>query len=50
VLLPLDERVYNYIVEHEGTIALSQAAKDLGITVDELNAAIERLKSQGRLA
>jgi len=47
---PLDERVYNYIVEHEGTIALSQAAKDLGITVDELNAAIDRLKSQGRLA
>ena len=47
---PLDERVYDYIVEHEGTIALSQAAKDLGITVDELNAAIDRLKSQGRLA
>jgi len=46
----LDDRVYNYIVEHEGTIALSQAAKDLGITVDELNAAIDRLKSQGRLA
>jgi len=47
---PLDERVYDYIVEHEGTIALSQAAKDLGIAVDELNAAIERLKVQGRLA
>jgi len=47
---PLDERVYNYIVAHEGTIALSQAAKDLGITLDELNAAIDRLKSQGRLA
>jgi len=47
---PLDERVYNYIVEHEGTIALSQAAKDLGVTLEELSAAIERLKSQGRLA
>ena len=47
---PLDDRVYSYIVEHEGTIALSQAAKDLGISLDELNAAIGRLKSQGRLA
>jgi len=46
----LDEMVYDYIIQHEGTIALSQAAKDLGITVDELNAAIERLKGQGRLA
>jgi len=45
----LDGRVYSYIVEHEGTIALSQAAKDLGISLDELNAAIGRLKSQGRL-
>ena len=45
----LDDRVYNYIVEHEGTIALSQAAKDLGISLSELNATIERLRSQGRL-
>jgi len=45
----LDEKVYNYIVEHEGTIALSQAAKDLGISLSDLSAAIERLKGQGRL-
>jgi len=48
--LTVDDRVYNYIVEHEGTISLSQAAKDLGISPNELNAAIDRLKSQGRLA
>jgi len=46
----LDDKVYDYVVEHEGTIALSQAAKDLGISLSELNATIERLKSQGRLS
>ena len=45
----LDEQVYNYIVEHQGEISLSQAAKDLGITVDDLHAAISRLKNQRRL-
>jgi hypothetical protein len=46
----LDERVYDYIVKHEGTISLSQAAKDLGISIEELQAATERLKRQRRLA
>lgn len=46
----LDEIVYDYVIRHEGTIALSQAAKDLGISLDELNATIDRLKRQGRLA
>jgi len=46
----LDDRVYNYIVEHGGEIVLSQAVGDLGITVDDLMAAIDRLKNQGRLA
>jgi len=45
----LDERLYNYIVEHGGEIALSQAAKDLGISLDELKASIDRLKEQGKL-
>jgi len=46
---PLHERVYDYIIKHEGTISLSQAARDLGISLDELKAAIERLKEEGRL-
>jgi hypothetical protein len=29
-LTPLDERVYEYILEHSGVISLSQASKDLG--------------------
>jgi len=45
----LDEKVYNYIVEHEGTISISQAARDLAVTQDELKQVVERLKSQGRL-
>lgn len=46
---PLDERVYDYIVSHEGVISLSQAARDLGATVDEIRASTERLKKEGKL-
>lgn len=45
----LDDRVYAYIIDHEGTISISRAAEDLGISKDELNVCIERLKKEGRL-
>lgn len=45
----LDDKVYNYIVEHRGTISLSKACMDLGITLEELKASIERLKKAGKL-
>lgn len=48
--LTMGDRVYTYIVSHRGTISLSKAAKDLGITVEELKAAAEDLKKTGRLA
>ncbi len=48
-MMPLHERVYDYIIKHEGTISLSQAARDLGVSLDELKAAIERLKEEGKL-
>jgi hypothetical protein len=50
IVSSLDERVFTYIVEHQGEISLSQASRDLGVSVDELKAAIDRLRSQGRLA
>jgi hypothetical protein len=46
----LDDRVYNYIVKHEGVISLSAASADLGISADELKETTGRLKKQGRLA
>jgi hypothetical protein len=45
----VDDRVFDYIVAHEGVISLSKAAQDLGINLDELKAATERLKKSGRL-
>ena len=45
----LDEKVYNYIADHGGVISWTQAAKDLGVSVDELQAATERLKKSGKL-
>ncbi|MEM3507171.1 MAG: hypothetical protein QXT31_05920 [Candidatus Bathyarchaeia archaeon] len=45
----LDEKVYNYILEHKGTISLSKACIDLGIKLEELKDSIGRLKKAGKL-
>jgi len=45
----LDEKVYNYIVDHGGVISWTQAAKDLKVSVEEMRAATERLKKSGKL-
>jgi hypothetical protein len=47
---PFEERVYNYIVRHEGVISLSKASADLGISVERLNQITEKLKKERRLA
>jgi hypothetical protein len=44
-----DQRVLDYIVAHNGTISISQAAKDLSISPEALRLTIERLKSSGLL-
>jgi len=49
VLEAVDERVYEYIVKRQGEISLSQASKDLRLSVDELRNSTERLKKKGRL-
>jgi hypothetical protein len=46
----LEQRVYDYILKHEGVISLSKAANDLGITVEQVKEIAERLKAEGRLA
>lgn len=46
----LDNRVYDYIAKRHGEISLSQASKDLGLSVDEVKLSTERLKRKGRLA
>jgi hypothetical protein len=45
-----DEKVYDYIVKHQGVISLSKASKDLGIAVEQLKEITEKLKKMGRLA
>jgi hypothetical protein len=45
-----DQRVLDYIVVHDGTISLSQAARDLSVSLGELRSTIERLKSAGFLS
>jgi predicted amidophosphoribosyltransferase len=47
---PLEEKVYHYIVKHEGVISLSKASTDLGISVEQLETITARLKKEGRLA
>jgi hypothetical protein len=46
----LDQKLYAYISEHGGTISLSTASGELGVTIDEINASIERLKRAGRIS
>jgi hypothetical protein len=45
-----DRRVLNYIINHDGTISLSQATHDLSMSSDDLKSSIERLKTSGFLA
>jgi len=45
----LDQRVYDYIVAHDGTITYSQTFRDIAITTPKLRASIKRLKSLGLL-
>jgi len=46
----LDKRVFDYIVERDGEISLTQASKKLGVSVDEIRRSTERLKKKGLLA
>ena len=44
-----DQRVLDYIVAHDGTISMSQAARELSVSPGELRSSIERLKALGYL-
>lgn len=46
----LDDKVYDYIVKHDGVISLTTASTELGIPIEELKTITSRLKNQGRLA
>ena len=46
----IEGRVYDYILKHEGVISLSQAANDLGITIDQVKETAEKLKADGKLS
>jgi len=48
-LMSLDDKVYAYISDRGGEISWSQGCRDLGISLDELKASIERLKKAGRI-
>ena len=48
-LMSLDDKVYAYIYDRGGEISWSQGCRDLGISIDELKASIERLKKAGRI-
>jgi len=45
----VDQMVYDYIVHHKGVISISQAARDLNLTLEELYASFERLKKEGKI-
>jgi hypothetical protein len=49
-IAPVEQKVYDYIIKHEGVISMSKAASDLGLTLDQLKEITDRLKKEGRLA
>lgn len=49
-IAPVEQKVYDYIIKHEGVISMSKAASDLGLTIDRLKEITEKLKKEGRLA
>lgn len=46
----LENKVYDYVVKHDGVISLSKASRDLGMSADQVKQAAEALKKKGRLA
>jgi len=46
----LDQKLFDYISEHGGTISLSTASGELGVPIEEIKASIERLKRAGKIA
>ena len=48
-LTAFEERVFDYISSHGGTISLSQASRDLSVSPEVLSQAISRLKAIGIL-
>jgi hypothetical protein len=45
----LDQKLFDYISEHGGTISLSTASGELGVPIEEIKASIERLKRAGKI-
>lgn len=46
---PFDQQVLDYVAARNGTISISQAAKDLSMEAEVLRLRLERLKSSGLL-
>jgi len=47
LLVQLDSMVLDYIIDHGGTISLSEAAINLNLSLDDLRASIEHLRRAG---
>ena len=45
----LDSTIYDYILSNEGRIAVVKASEDLGLPVDRVREAVQRLTIEGRL-
>jgi hypothetical protein len=44
-----DEMLYDYIIKHGGTISFSTASRELGMSLEEINASIARLRTARRI-
>jgi hypothetical protein len=44
-----DNRIVDYIASHNGSIMMSQATADLGMSASDLTRSLQKLKAQGKL-
>jgi hypothetical protein len=45
----LDGKLLNYIAERKGELSILEASRELGVSADEVKAALERLKRAGKI-
>ena len=45
----ISDRLLDYISEHQGSISMGKASKDLGVSTEDLDEAIMKLRADGKL-
>jgi uncharacterized membrane protein len=48
-IIELDRKLLSYLAERRGELSIPDASRELGVSADEIKAALERLRRAGRV-